>query len=84
MAGQVLIQEIVRLNAIGAQSSDVLPIAARKEEVTKLFDRLELMMVTVGAKAPIFSELLSPALDWLDMSGTYTWANFRFATWRPT
>lgn len=62
MAGQVLIQEIVRLNNIGAQSPETLPIAARKEEVTNLLDRLELMMVTVGTKAPIFSELLSPTL----------------------
>ena len=59
MAGQVFIQEIVRLNTMGAQSSDVLPIAARKEEIINLLDRLELMMVTVGAKAPIFSELFS-------------------------
>lgn len=62
----MLVQEIVRLNNIGAQSSDVLPIAVRKEEVIKLLDSLELMMVTVGARAPIFSELLSPSLGWLD------------------
>lgn len=64
MAGQILIQEIVRLNATGAQSSDVLPNAARKE-VTDLLDRLELMMVTVGAKALIFSEFFGPVLSWL-------------------
>jgi hypothetical protein len=29
--------------------------------MTNLLDRLELIMVTVGAKAPIFGELLSPA-----------------------
>jgi hypothetical protein len=44
-----------------AQSSDILPIAARKEEVVNLLDRLELIMVTVGTKAPIFSEFLGPA-----------------------
>ncbi|KAF9653433.1 hypothetical protein BDM02DRAFT_1922617 [Thelephora ganbajun] len=54
-AGQVFIQEIVRLTTIGSQPSDVLPITTRKEEVTNLLDRLELMMATVGAKAPIFS-----------------------------
>jgi len=61
-AGQVLIQEVVRLNTINAQEPDMPPIVARKEEVINLLDRLELMMITVGAKAPIFSELLSPAL----------------------
>jgi len=50
------------MNTIGVQSSDGLPIAARKEEVINFLDRLELMMVTVGTKAPIFSELLSPVL----------------------
>ena len=45
------------------QSSDILPIAARKEEVTNLLDRLELIMVTVGAKAPIFGGLLGPSMD---------------------
>jgi len=64
-AGQVLIQEIARLNNIGAQSPDILPNSARKEEVINLLDRLELMMVTVGAKGPIFSEFSSPALSWL-------------------
>ena len=67
MAGQVLIQEVVRLNAIGVQSSDVPPIAARKEEIINLLDRLEFMMVTIGTKAPIFSELPSLTLnrsDW--------------------
>jgi len=54
-AGQVLIQEVVRLNTVGAQEPDTPPIAARKEEVTNLLDRLELMMITVGTKAPIFS-----------------------------
>lgn len=61
MAGQVLIQEVVHLNTIGAQPSDMLPDEARKGEITKLLDRLELMMITVGTKAPIFSELFSPS-----------------------
>jgi len=55
MAGQVLIQEMVRLNTIGAQPSEIPPDEARKGEITKLLDRLELMMVAVGTKAPIFS-----------------------------
>lgn len=53
---------MVRLNTISAQEPDMPPIVARKEEVINLLDRLELMMITVGTKAPIFSELLSPAL----------------------
>jgi len=64
MAGQVLIQEIVCLNTIGAQPSDILPDEARKGEITKLLDRLELMMVTAGTKSPIFGELFSPVLRW--------------------
>jgi len=39
-------------------SSDILPIASRKEEMTSLLDRLELIMATIGTKAPIFSESL--------------------------
>lgn len=56
-----MVNEIVRLNTMAVQSSDILPIAARKEEVTNFLDRLELLMVTVGTKASIFSELHSPA-----------------------
>lgn len=58
--------EIARLNALALQSSDILPIAARKEEVMHFLDRLELLMVTVGTKASIFGESLSPALSWGD------------------
>jgi len=42
----------------------MLPDEARKGEITKLLDRLEAVMVTVGTKAPIFSELFSPVLSW--------------------
>ena len=57
---------MVRLNTVGAQSSDVLPNATRKKEITDMLDRLEHMMVTVGTKALIFSKLTSPVLSWLD------------------
>lgn len=54
-AGRVLIEEIIRLNAMAVGSSDILPAASRKEEMTSLLDRLELIMATIGTKAPIFS-----------------------------
>lgn len=69
-----MIQEITRLNTMTVQSSDILPIAARKEEVANLLDRLELIMVTVGTKAPIFGEFLGTARN---CSGCLTLAHGR-------
>lgn len=65
---------MVRLNSAGALSSDVLNVA-RKGEMINLLDRLELMMVTVGTKAPIFSESLNPIPSWLDCLALTRWRN---------
>ena len=69
---------------MAVHSSDILPIVARKEELTNFLDRLELLMATVGTKASIFSELLAPTQSRVGPFDTYVRTKFRFATWCPT
>lgn len=66
------------------QSSDLLPIAARKEEVTHFLDRLELLMATIGTRASIFSELHGPADLGLRIFWSLRMSKSRFATRRST
>lgn len=51
--GQVIIREIVRLRAL--VTPDVLARLTMEDELVKLLDRLEFIVLSLGVKAPIFS-----------------------------
>lgn len=52
--GQVIIREVVRVREM--ETSDVLARLTREEELVKLLDRLEFVVLSLGVKAPIFGQ----------------------------
>lgn len=52
--GQVLIREIVRLRT--ENSPDLYAQLAREEELVKLLDKFQFVLLSIGAKVPVFRE----------------------------
>jgi hypothetical protein len=50
--GQVLIREVVRLRV--EPSADVYTRITREEELVKLLDKIQFVLLSIGTKVPVF------------------------------